>query len=171
MKLLGAADVDAEGGVIEAVITAGEDCSWQLKVASDWLRTDATSGSGEATLEILVFENIADQRSTTIQFDDADFSVTQVAGDYPQNYVLIEGGLPRTSSTTVTVDVSTVYGDRASAICVSTTTSCTNWLPWSPQVTARLPTSPGEHTVSVWVLVPDVAPSALRMTDSIERSM
>lgn len=161
--------IDSEGDVIDAIVSAGSDCSWQLGIEDSWLRAEATSGTGDAIVEIVILENLGDERTATIQLGPELLAITQSAGDYPENYALIEGGLPRTSSTTVTVDVSTIYGDRASAVCVSTTTSCTNWMPSSSQVTVQLPAIPGNHTVSVWILAPNVLPSAILVTDEIER--
>jgi subtilisin family serine protease len=161
--------VSAEGATFAAQVDVADGCEWTLEPSPSWVFPSAVSGKGATTLEWTVLENFgADVRTAEIGFADAKATIAQSAGFDPVEYVMIDGGMPVTESSTVTIEIVTPDYMRPQSICVSTETWCTAWQPFSNQVTFDLPSVPGTHTVTVWLTAPNGILAARRLTDEIE---
>jgi hypothetical protein len=67
----------------------------------------------------------------------------------PSGKVVINNGAAFTRSTTVTVDV-TVTSGQAEQVCLSSTPTCTTWVPYVPSVAFALEAGDGSKSVYVW---------------------
>lgn len=68
----------------------------------------------------------------------------------PVGTITLNAGAPWTNAATVTATLSATDASAVTQVCVSTTSTCSVWVPWAATVRVALPATTGQKTVFAW---------------------
>jgi hypothetical protein len=122
----GTREVAAAGGTVEVVLAAPAGCPWTAQRSDSWIAVDPETGSGAATIRVVLSPNPGPPRTATVTVAGSTVSLRQAAGappDEPCRYAIAPAGRSSPAAgETVAVTVSAAAG------CAWTAASDASWI-------------------------------------------
>lgn len=139
------------GGSGTITVTTPAQCGWTLSSTAPWLVVRTSSGTGPATVAFDVVANTGAPRTATLAAGTATATVSQAADTTaPTGTVALVDNVTLTRTRAVTLALSASDPSGVSQMCVSNTTSCTTFVPYTTRLAWTLAPSGTTATVRAW---------------------